>query len=340
MLGFLSKKSKGASRKGQADLTGCFGKMPLHADFIRHNVVSRESVALVNWLQEGVGEVQRRGKEEYKETLDNFGAISFVMIGSENDRTVVGTISPSRDKSGRKYPVATFSTVAEPLFLTMPATVPCVYDDFLKKAHGLAGGTRSELSLQDFCADVDRLARTGDELSRRTLLEKEIGLIKTMTVGEFWAGSFPGRTRENREEVIFALYKALKKVIQRSSSRTSWGIRFPLPASGDPSPTLLFWLQMVESILEERMVRFNYFWNQASAEMEASLVVFFRPVTVSCFSALISPGDDDGLILDLSKALGDPSVARNVRDLQHMLDNDSTSMLDLLYNAGRGEMLQ
>jgi hypothetical protein len=132
----------------------------------------------------------------------------------------------------------------------------------------------------------------------------------------------------------------MKKIIQRSSAKTSWGLRFPLPQNTSPIPVITFWLQTIESILEERYIRFHYFWNEPTTETPATLVVFFRPIPPSYFQTLIEPNTDDSIILDISKAIGDPSSTNNILDLENMLAKDETSMLDVLYIAGRKEMVQ
>jgi len=72
MFGFLNRESKAAvvvPAAANEMLIGCVGKLPLHAEFIKHNLKVREVVALDNWIQEGVTLLNRLHGESWKEVF-------------------------------------------------------------------------------------------------------------------------------------------------------------------------------------------------------------------------------------------------------------------------------
>jgi len=130
MFGFFSKAIKAQPLAVASDQLGCFGKMPIHPEFIRHNVKSREAVALDAWIQEGIGFITRKHGSNWPESCRNFPGCHFALVGGEEERTVIGTLISSQDRSGRHYPFILFTVAEDPIFRRMQAVLPAVYEEF------------------------------------------------------------------------------------------------------------------------------------------------------------------------------------------------------------------
>ncbi|MDO3379321.1 type VI secretion system-associated protein TagF [Geoalkalibacter halelectricus] len=312
--------------------------MPIHPDFIRHGVRAREVVGLENWVQEGVGLFSRRAPGEAREPLASFPRHHLVMNGGEQDRTLVGTLSASRDRSGRAYPFVVFSLADEPLFREMQAAVPLAFDAFFQNSDHILDAPWNQEPVALLLDRVDGMASRDTSLTRRQYLERQIALLGDISMGQFWSDSFPDQA-PNRQGLFEALFSALRSAARRGPGRVTWGLRLPLGRHANALPMVVFWVQMVEAILEERHWRAHYFWHGGDAQRPGALTLFFRPLAASLFLWLMPGEADEAGLFDLRGVMNQRSDVRCAPELARMLLDDEVSMLDLLYRAGRREVL-
>jgi len=99
VLGFL-KKGPGS--------VGCYGKLPLHGDYISHANDGQEARILSHWLDKGYRLTPGR---------DNPDAAEVGFLIQSRKRTLIGVLWPSGDASGtRRFPFTLFATMpAKPL---------------------------------------------------------------------------------------------------------------------------------------------------------------------------------------------------------------------------------
>ncbi|KIH76528.1 type VI secretion system protein ImpM [Geoalkalibacter ferrihydriticus] len=338
MFGLFTRSAKISSTARNRDQHGCFGKMPIHPDFIRHGVRAREVVGLENWVQEGVGLFSRRGPGGGTEPLVSFPRHHLVMNGGEQDRTLVGTLSASRDRSGRAYPFVVFSLADASLFSEMQAAVPLAFDEFFQCSTEILAAPWSQEPVSLLLDRIDGLPTRDLSLTRRQLLERQIALLGDIPMGRFWAEAFPGQA-PLRQGLFEALFSALRSAARRGPGRVTWGLRLPLGSGATLLPTVVFWVQMVEAILEERHWRAHYFWHGGHHEQPGCLTLFFRPLAASLFLWLMPGHKDEAGLFDLRREMTQRSDVSCPPELARMLCDDDVSMLDLLYRAGRREVL-
>lgn len=338
MFGIFSKAIKPATVPRGRDHLGCFGKMPIHADFIRHGVRAREVIGLESWVQEGVGLLSRRQPRDGHGGAESFACHHLVMNGGEQERTLVGTLSASRDRSGRSYPFVMFCLADEPLFRDMQAAVPIAFDHFFHDTAEISAAPWSQEPLKLLIDRIDGIASRDTSLNRRRILERQIQMLGDIPMGVFWSQTFAG-TRAHRIGLFEALFSALRSAARRGPARVTWGLRFPLPQGRHLFAAVVFWVQMVEAILEERHWRAHYFWNAGGPGQAPSLTLFFRPLAASLFLWLLPNNTDEGGLLDLRYAMEQRSDVRCSTELAGMLGDDDVCLLDILYRAGRREVL-
>lgn len=339
MFGLFTKTAKPRPTTVQMDQIGCFGKMPVHPDFIRHNVKSREAIAFEKWVQEGIGLITRKHSEGWPEIYRAFPRYHFLLIGGEQERTLAGSLMASRDKSGRHYPFSIFVSAEAQLFREMQAVVPMVYLDFFRNTEKIFGENWTTEPLGLLTGMVDGASHRDTGLIRRQLLEQQIALLQQIPMQQLWQQILPDAGCEGRERLFAALFGALRTVVRRGPIRTNWGIRLPIPAEGDQTPFVVFWMQIIESVLEDRSWRAHSFWSQASVDHPAALTVFFKPLPGSFLLQLLNPGINDGSVIDLTRPLIAPQEELSCIDLKRLLASETASLLDILYKAGRREVL-
>jgi len=339
MLGLFGKTARPAAPQQASGGASCFGKLPLHGDFIRHNLQLREARALEQWLQEGVGWLARKYPAGWPEPCRNFPCCHFLQSGGEQERTLIGVLAPGRDRSGRHYPVVLFTHSAERLFHEMRALPPLVYRDFLAAADAVCRHDWQDEPLAQLLQRVDGLETALPPLQRRPLLAQQIELLQAVPMADFWEGIAPELDADERERLFQTLFNALRTVARRSAAHTPWGLRLPIPSAGDQSPAVIFWLQLVESILEDRTWRAHCFWSREPQQPYSDLTLFFRPLPASFLPALLNAETDVNTTFDLMREWPSLQEFRSRVDLKRLLSDPQASLLDVLYRVGRREVL-
>lgn len=315
----------------------CFGKMPIHADFIRYNLKTREAGSFEKWIQEGVACITRKHPKGWPPVYRDFPLHHFVLSGSEQENSLIGSLSSSQDKSGRVYPFATLAAVGGGQFQTNRAILPLVHQDFFRESESLIECAPNMASIPALTQKLDELATDAPLYPQRELLENQIRLLEAVPLKNYWAGlRIPV---EEREQFWCSFYDIMKTAQNRGPSKTNWGVRIPIP-SEEQTPYVVFWVQMVESILEDRFWRAQYFWNKGAGDSNASLALFFRPLPPSYLLPLINQTLDDNAIFDLGREWQSLPAFKSRVDLRRLLENDDIPMLEVLYRTGRREMLR
>lgn len=84
-----------------------FGKLPCALDFVRENHCSAESIALDRWLQAALQRLAARNRPWPS------GELTFT-FAIDVEHSLVGVVADSRDRAGRRFPVAVYARVARP----------------------------------------------------------------------------------------------------------------------------------------------------------------------------------------------------------------------------------
>jgi type VI secretion system ImpM family protein len=159
-----------------------FGKLPSALDFVRVNHDSAESIAVDRWLQAALQRLAARSRPWPAGQL----AFAFA-VGAEH--SVVGLAADSRDRAGRRFPVAVYARV------TRPPKVPCATAALVLASKPFLEGARGLLEL---CAELSptqvplrlrrlRAPQPSDVQAAAEELDRELA---TRSLGAFAAGVF------------------------------------------------------------------------------------------------------------------------------------------------------
>ena len=162
----------------------CFGKLPLHGDFIRHQA-SPELLELDRWIQEGVGTA--RARADWSSTWPATPPLRFVRHAPKA-RLLVGVMIPSRDSAGRDYPFVVASALDARELARQPELAPLACEPMFAALEELLARSWDQGSYRDVQAALDRtggqldlraaeraLAQALGETSLERLLEEELG---------------------------------------------------------------------------------------------------------------------------------------------------------------------
>jgi type VI secretion system ImpM family protein len=159
-----------------------FGKLPCALDFVRVNHDSAESIALDRWFQAALQRLTARNRNWPSGQL----AFAFAV---DAEHSVVGLAADSRDRAGRRFPVAVYARVQRPPKLPCgTAALVLASKSFLEGARALLA-LSAELSPTQLPLRLRRLRapQTSDVQAAAEELRSDVA---TRSLGAFAAGVF------------------------------------------------------------------------------------------------------------------------------------------------------
>ena len=275
---------------GDAGSVQCYGKIPTHGDFVRHQATSPEVQALDAWLRDGLFAAKMRRLPNYDAAYDAAPTWSFVFSPARRGTALVGCLHMSRDHSGRKYPLLVSTQVSDVGAGGMaPPHLPLRMAPFLRDAAALTeAGARGDLSYEDL---TDRLRRMEvrveeDEVGR----SYEAGLRK-QTLGDLLQRA---SSDESAESSSAHLVKDLQDVLDgyrgEDLSRFALTLAFPLTDASAAKREVGFWMEVCMRWLDHTPDVPTLFWTRAE---EPRLLLSFRAPGPTFFLHLLGLAHDD-----------------------------------------------
>ena len=296
-------------------------------------MAEREIRELDEWIQEGYALVSRRlNGVQGDDVFPEAGIHHAVFSGSDNRRPVLATIGPGSDRSGRWYPFIVSTVVQIPYLKQTQAAAPVVYRQFFTQSREVVGQRWRSEPLDILLGFLESIAAECHQAQRNQAVQQEMALLRNSPVE-----TIQDLAREYGDPAVFyqGVCDLLGNVIRRGASRTSWGIRLPLPAGELAMAGLVFWLRLVDSLLGGNW-NANYFWSWGKDGEQGALTLFFRRVPPSFLPHLFDHHIRDGNVQTLSQMIAEPGIpSRHARDLAAL---EQGTLLDLLSRFVSGGM--
>ncbi len=270
---------------------GCFGKLPIQPEYIRHNLAQREARALDQWLQEGVG-LAARGRGDGSEAPDDW-VHNGVFDGTEEDRAVLFTVRPSHDQSGRQYPFVVFEIPGPRGRDASAGFLPLCSQAFFDGATAVMRQPWRHEPLPTVPGWVDRIADQPRVPARAAL--GDLGAERLLD------DLYPGFAAGARVLHLQRTVELMRQVERRTAPRVPWGVRLPLTLAA-PEVAISWWLRLPEGVLGRRSWRPCYLWRSASGAEGAcgDLLLFFRTPPTQLVTYLLQGRGLNGVVVDPS----------------------------------------
>lgn len=304
---------------------GCFGKLPIHSDFIRFRASGEEVRALDQWLQEGILAGKSRLGRGWEADYFQADPWNFVFQVEGTDSFLIGTLVPSRDQAGRSYPFFLFLRVDRKRFAAPIQFAPMTYASFLNEAAALARSGGSGMRLKEFLEHLERLnlpipedrAPAAEEENYRRFLQGEPSRA-------FWTALFGEFEHPKKYQVDQNLLAILGPMRQISSNRLGFGLRFPLIASEkNRNEDIPFWSDLMARMLKRPPTALNLFWNRTPAKGTPWMMLFMGPPSAKSFLSLIAPSLDGGTAYELA-----PETAVELQTVKEKVDAGRRAILE------------
>lgn len=310
---------------------GCYGKLPIFGDFLRHNWSGPEVQALDQWFQEGIYLGKQTLGAAWDAAYDQMPPTRFLFRPAGAARCLVGVAVAGKDQVGRKYPFTIFLTVDAAAFERDAAMIPMTFEPFFNAAQELAlkgwigKDAKTFLPLVDVLKNLAIPASAGARGTYDTFLRQE-------TSGAFWPDIFGSFDNVGKYVLVQNLLDAVGMVRNTPAGKTPIGLKFPLPASLEEGATgceASLWLDLAMRLTKRPGVPAFTWWSRRGSAHDPSLFVFFGPPSPRCFVPLLRPSHDTDHVWELGKA--DPNRAQQAKTRHGAtLDAQAMPLADLV----------
>jgi type VI secretion system protein ImpM len=215
----------------------CYGKVPIHGDFVRHGVSTAEIDDFDQWLQEGIVSSRQALGSGWDVGFEATPPQRFLLRAKSTGRILAGVLVSSRDKPGRRFPFAVFTAVELSSFPGEPTVLPAALGSFLDAAEerALSGGRGGDL--KSFLATIDALPVPADlEEGKRAIL----GFVARETNASFWEPRLGAPAQGRHCLLVHNLVETL-----RGGAAPRYVLRFP---TGGSAAETAFWLELCRRV--------------------------------------------------------------------------------------------
>lgn len=313
---------------------GLFGKTPTEADFVRFNAGSPPARAYDEWMNASLSEMRRGGGGEWEAVFDAAAPLSFVGRPSGDPRLVLaGHIRPSRDQSGRRYPLTVFCEIQLDRQGRGVQILPYALNPFLDAAARFSATTETRaLDAAILKAMAALVPENPVELARGMADH-----LREVTMESFWSAFFGSFDDPRKYLCIKNLFGTLAPLRGYAPKRLSMGLRLPGVASDSAlksSLVMASWISLCRAVIgEESLASAWLFWHSGQGAARPGCFLFFRAPAPTALSAMLDPGHTTESIWDM-ESLGRDRTAE-ARDalgpaITTVLDAPQFAMLEFI----------
>jgi type VI secretion system protein ImpM len=304
-------------------LPGCFGKLPIHGDFIRHKVPGPELDLLDEWIQSGIVVSRQAMGDAWDASFDASLPRSFV-FQAKTGQGLAGVMIASRDKPGRRYPFLVFTPIDFRSLGREEPLLPLVLAPFLRLAEEAAVSGWKGADLKAFVSRVDQLPSSADlEAARKAAQD-----FGSRGARELWEGLF-GSAQDSRK---YLLYRNLVETLQ-TSSVPRYVLRFP-NVGGEAE--VAFWLDLARRVGRRSGLPTLTFWKNSQGGAGGGMTVIYDALKANYFLPLWWPERPGNQLFALDDPGGTPDQALQAARAKYagILDDPAMSLAAFLGRLG------
>lgn len=286
MLALFGRKKTNRDAVYADDLVGCLGKIPAHAEFIKHGIRRAQAAQLDQWYQAAFNEFSRESANA-KSTFLTMPSYSFIQFAAHGP--IIGTLGPSQDKSGRAYPFVIFRFIENPLVTEFKASTPLLYQDYFARAHEVYQQNFHGQTVPELFAAVNELRGLNTGLTRRSILETTLASWQRVLFDDYWQSLTQFYPALDAQRFFSRVFDELKDIESLLACYPCLAVKFPLASENYSVQGVMFWLQLLRFILKQHDSLIQIFWHRDHAQHHPALTIFVKPIPAELFKQLVIP---------------------------------------------------
>ncbi len=268
------------------DVVGCIGKLPLYADFLRHNLHNPEAIALDKWMQGGFQYLSQKRRTTFKEVFNRFPKLEFMLFGDDQLKPICGVMVAGKDQSGREYPFTIFKVMGTMIPASQVPLLPSMLSVFHQLAIDLCHEKWISEDKHVLFKRIDALPinefQSGEDYFRR----QSSSQLEVLSSQWLWDNVLPVSSLEQRMEFINIFNHKLQSILALPEESRQWGIEINLFTSEKRKMVQQFFTTLIVRILG------SHSWNGQSWLSDfnggiSRLTLFFRPASPEDFLTLV-----------------------------------------------------
>jgi type VI secretion system protein ImpM len=276
---------------------GLFGKVPMLPDFVRFNAGSPSARSWDEWMNSSLTELRRAGGPQWEARFDAFPALHFISRPTGDNRQVLaGHIRPSRDESGRRYPLTVFCELQLDRQGRGVQVLPFALEPFLESASTMANACASHTPEGSILRAMGALVpESVVESTQRAMTDR----LRAVTMESFWCSLLERFDDPRKYLCIKNLFGILAPMRGHDPQRLSMALRFPgITTKSDVSPSFAaaIWMSLSRAVIgEESLSTAWLFWICSEISARNGTYLFFRSPSPTMLSFMLNSesGSDD-----------------------------------------------
>jgi type VI secretion system protein ImpM len=313
---------------------GCFGKLPIYADFIKLRSENMELGLLDKWIQEGIHFAQTRLGNDFKTYYNRALYYNFIYQPKNSDKSIAGILSPGADKSGRCFPFVIFVSVnKQRINNQMGMFLSHLQKTFFADALDIATFGWNGLEPNVF---LKRYFNREVLLGFDNAYKKDYhAVIKTKTIASYFKNLRKDLTCDKINIIINNLLDVVKPLSKENYSRFSLGIKFPISAQPRMNGfEITFWIDLLLRVFPEKNIFPSLFWTNRGDEVASNLLFYVNePLPKQFISLLNVESETDENLCELTEtgfsAADDTEDIKKHGSYKFVKDSEAT-LYDLL----------
>ncbi len=276
---------------------GCYGKLPVHGDFIRHGIPGPEVDLLDDWIQGGIVSSRQVLGGGWDAAFDACPPQRFVFQAGPGSRVLAGVVTASRDKPGRRFPFFVFVAVDALQAGLEPTLVPASVSGFLEAAEQAALSGWPGLDLKGVLAKVDTIPAAADGEGAKKAV---VGFAAPGTAPALWQKMFGSSDDPRRYLLVHNLAETL-----RPGAQPRYALRLP-GISGEPE--VAFWLELGRRLTRRPGLPTLSLWRVGRDGAAAGLSLLYDTLKAAYFLPLWWPERKSNLMYPLADPAEGPDL--------------------------------
>ncbi|VAW74707.1 hypothetical protein MNBD_GAMMA12-3062 [hydrothermal vent metagenome] len=268
------------------DVVGCIGKLPLYADFLRHNLHNAEAIALDKWMQSGFQHLSQKRRTTFKEVFNRFPRLEFMLFGDDNLRPISGVMVAGKDQSGREYPFTIFKVMGAAIHTSQIPLLPSMLSVFHHLAIDLCHEKWVNEEKNVLFKRIDALPINEFHAGEDYLRRQSRSQLEVLSSQWLWDTILPVSSLERRMEFIKIFNHKLRSILALPMASRQWGIEINIFNSEKRDMVQQFFVTLIVMLLGHKLWN-GQSWLSDSNGAESRLTLFFRPIAAEDFLTLV-----------------------------------------------------